>query len=107
MISISYDSKDKNVLSEVNDTSELSFEEANKTTTIPKSTFINTSVTSEQSTSIDIEHKTSNSQSILTINCHKSSCVWPKGISDQVDFIEFVISDEEMNAYWETVKDFF
>ncbi|CAF1206476.1 unnamed protein product [Adineta steineri] len=107
MISISYDSKDKNVLSEVNDTSELSFEEANKTTTITKSTFINTSVTSEQSTSIDIEHKTSNSQSIPTINCHKSSCIWPKGISDQVDFIEFVISDEEMNAYWETIKDFF
>ncbi|CAF4025293.1 unnamed protein product [Adineta steineri] len=107
MISISYDSKDTNIPSEVNDTSELSFEEANKTTTITKSTFINTSVTSEQSTSIDIEHKTSNSQSIPTINCHKSSCIWPKGISDQVDFIEFVISDEEMNAYWETIKDFF
>lgn len=36
-----------------------------------------------------------------------STCIWPTGISCQADFTEIVVSDVEMNAFWDTLEGIF
>jgi hypothetical protein len=89
------------------------FGQTNETTIISKSTSANTSVTLKKSneppkySDINMEKKFNLLQSMPVVNDNNSSCIWPTGISYQPDFIEIVITDEEMNAYWNTIKDFF
>ena len=54
-----------------------------------------------------MDQKTIRSQSISETKFNNSTCIWPVGISYQPDFIEIVVTDAEMNAYWDTIKDFF
>lgn len=37
----------------------------------------------------------------------KSACIWPTGVSCQADFTEIVVSDMEMNAFWDTLQGIF
>jgi hypothetical protein len=125
MISLSYDSQNKNVQGQVTDVGssffpaavhklnfqnfKSCFEETNGTATISTLRSTNTSVTLKQSTG---QHECTvmeipRSLSVPTVNRYKSSCVWPTGISHQADFFEIVVTDEEMNAYWEKIKDSF
>ena len=46
------------------------------------------------------------SWSSATIITSQSTCVWPTGVSIQPDFIENVVTDEEMNLFWNTLKNF-
>ncbi len=37
-------------------------------------------------------------------NKKHGNCIWPAGISFHLDFIEIVVTDEEMNALWNTLN---
>jgi hypothetical protein len=43
------------------------------------------------------------SSPLISNNTLKTSRIWPTGISCQPDFIEFVVTDEEMRAYWDSL----
>ena len=73
----------------------------------------NTSVTLENSTEsskhshINIDTSLIQSQSVTAVNIHNASCIWPIRISYQPDFVEMVVTDEEMNDYWDTLGELF
>ncbi|CAM4858037.1 unnamed protein product [Rotaria socialis] len=47
------------------------------------------------------------SQLITTANLNNQNSSWPIGISYQPDFVEIVVTDAEMNAYWDNLGDTF
>jgi hypothetical protein len=74
--------------------------QTNETSVIPKSNSTNTSIVAKQLIELPNYINTN-------MNKSNSTCIWPVGISYQLDFIEIVVTDAEMNAYWDTIKDFF
>jgi hypothetical protein len=74
--------------------------QTNETGVIPKSNSTNTSIVAKQLIELPNYINTN-------MNKSNSTCIWPEGTSYQPDFIEIVVTDAEMNAYWDTIKDFF
>jgi hypothetical protein len=129
MISLSSGSTNKNTDSQATDVvlqmpstptyqanipnSHSSLGQTNGTGDIPKPISTNTSAMSKQLmepskyTNTNMEQKILMSQSIPEANSNNSTCIWPVEISYQPDFVEIVVTDDEINAYWDTVKDFF
>ncbi|CAF4991385.1 unnamed protein product [Rotaria sp. Silwood1] len=93
--------------------SQSSLGQTNATDVIGKPRSTNTSAISKQLmdlpkyTNTIIEQQILTSQSIPQANANNSTCIWPVGVSYQPDFIEIVITDDEMNAYCDMIKDFF
>lgn len=90
-----------------------SFKQQNGTTITPEPVLPNTLVTlteidvSKKYSNTNVEEKPHPSRLSRVPADSKSSCIWPVGISHQPDFIEIVVTDEEMNAYWDTIRSFF
>jgi len=93
--------------------SESIFEKTDGTPIISKLTSANNSVTSKKFNEsakyfdINMEKELIPSESMPAINGNNPSYIWPIGLSYQPDFIEIVVADEEMNAYWDTIQEFF
>lgn len=92
---------------------ELNSQQINTTSIILKPNCMNDSVISKQSSeqpsdsNMNINTTTTTSQSMTTAKLNNSTCIWPIGISYQPDFVEIVVTDAEMNAFWDTIQDFF
>jgi len=93
--------------------SESIFEKTDGTPIISKLTSANNSVTSKKSNEspacfdINIEKILILSESMPATNGNNPSYIWPIELSYQPDFTEIVDADEEMNAYWDTIQQFF
>lgn len=89
------------------------FKQQNGTAVTSEPVLPNTLVTlteinaSEKHSNKNVEKKPPPSQLSHGPNDNKSSCIWPVEISHQPDFIEIVVTDQEMNAYWDTISSFF
>jgi len=67
----------------------------------------NISINDQQNNGVLRKSSVSTAELITEVESRNSSCIWPIGISQQPDFIEIVVTDAEMNAYWDTIQDLF
>ena len=76
----------------------------------PKSMFIKTVIvpkTSQEPSQFPHLNLKGSLSPVKAIASKNSTCIWPMGISHQPDFIEIVVTDEEMNAFWDTLTSIF
>ncbi|CAF3242632.1 unnamed protein product, partial [Rotaria sp. Silwood2] len=128
MISLTADSINKNISNKNNDNHQMSaistsqskiptsqsiFEQKNGKDFMPEARSTNTSSIPKQlsnlpkNTNMNLEQQLLMQQTTSKVNCYNSTCIWPVGISYQPDFIEIVVTDDEMKAYWDTIIDWF
>ncbi|CAF3411983.1 unnamed protein product [Rotaria sp. Silwood2] len=85
-------------------------EQSNGTDAAPKLMFMDSLATlkaSDQSllnSHINMNKSLVPSQLVMTVNLNNTNSIWPIGTSYQPDFVEIVVTDEEMNAYWDTLE---
>ncbi|CAF1415176.1 unnamed protein product [Rotaria sordida] len=88
-------------------------EQPSETDAVPKLIAADNSITLKKPDEpLEYSHVTMNksfiSTQLVTVgNLNNAKSIWPIGISHQPDFVEIVVTDEEMNAYWDTLKDSF
>ncbi|CAF2669985.1 unnamed protein product [Rotaria sp. Silwood2] len=94
-------------------TSQSIFEQKNGKDFMPEARSTNTSSIPKQlsdlpkNTNTNLEQQLLMQQTTSKVNCYNSTWIWPVGISYQPDFIEIVVTDDEMSAYWDTIIDWF
>ncbi|CAF1458435.1 unnamed protein product [Rotaria magnacalcarata] len=76
---------------------------------LPENVLVQFNKSDEQSKNLvsNIKSNVLPSQLQTTTQLNNLNCIWPIGISYQPDFVEFVVTDEEMNMFWDTLKDSF
>ena len=92
---------------------DLILEQSSVTDDTPKMVFINSSAKLKgfnepsKNSQLNINEGLLSSQLMSTSDFSNKDSLWPIGISYQPDFIEIVVTDEEMNAYWDSLDDSF